>query len=198
MRFSYIFPQTLVRAHTQIAQYGLALVLTGLTLLLGLLLVQAFGEIPPVILLIVPVAVSAWYGGLRAGLLATLLGGFGYLYLFLDPRNSLLIDSPADLEHLALYLSICWLVSWQIEKIQTGRLQAEAHAHAAERWGHELEIQIGKQERANAERDRLFEELDIERARLKNLIEELGIERARLKTVFENIPAGLILADAPS
>jgi len=163
MRFSYIFPQTLVHAHAQIAQYGLAIVVTGLALLLGLLLGQAFGEIPPVILLIVPVALSAWYGGRWAGLLATLLGGFGYVYLFLEPRNSLLIDSPADLERLALYLSIGWLVSWLIETTQTAGRRAEAHARAVER-----------------------------------LVRDLDTERARLKVVIENIPAGLLMADADS
>src|SRR5262245_29287816 len=198
MRYSYIFPQILDSAPAQIAQYGLAVILNVLTLLAGMVFWQEFGERPPIILFIVPIAVSAWYGGLRSGLLAVLLGGLGYVYYLMEPRYSFLITSSADWVHLTLYVSIGCLLSWLIEKIQTGRHQAEAHALAAERWGHELEIQIGKQERADAERDRLLEELDIERARLKNVIEELGIERARLKTVFENIPAGLLLADAPS
>jgi PAS domain S-box-containing protein len=163
MRPSYKFLQTLTRAPNQIARYGLVVVVTGLTLLFGLLLDQAFGRIPPSILLIVPVAVSAWYGGLRSGLLATLLGGLGYAYFFLEPRNSLLVSAPADRDRLALYLGIGWLVSWLIETTQTAGRRAEAHARAVER-----------------------------------LIRDLDTERARLKVVIENIPAGLVMADAPS
>src|SRR5262245_29549453 len=163
MRPSYKFLQPLTRAPTQSARYSLAVVVTGLTLLIGLLLDEAFGGSPPVILLIVPVAVSAWYGGLRSGLLATLLGGLGYSYFFEEPRNSLLVITPADWERLALFLGICLLVSWLIETTQTARRRAEAHARAVER-----------------------------------LVRDLDTERARLKVVIENIPAGLLMADADS
>src|SRR5262245_8331001 len=163
MRPSYKFLQTITRARTQKARYGVVVVVTGLTLLIGLLLDQVLGGSPPIILLIVPVAVSAWYGGLRFGLLATLLGGLGYIYFFLEPRKSLLVITPADWERLALFLSICWLVSWLIETTQTARRRAEAHTRAVER-----------------------------------LVRDLDTERARLKVVIENIPAGLLMADASS
>ncbi|HKQ72531.1 MAG TPA: PAS domain-containing protein [Blastocatellia bacterium] len=162
MRPSYNFLQTLTRAPNQTARYGLAVIVTGLTLFIGWLLEQAFGEIPPVILLIVPVAVSAWHGGLRSGWLATLLGGLGYNYFFLEPRYTWLVITPADWMPLALYLGVCWLVSWLIETTQTARRQAEANLR-----------EVGR------------------------LNKDLDIERARLKVVIENVPAGLLMADAP-
>ena len=163
MRLSFKFLQTLTSANDRKVRYGLVIVVTGLTLLIGLLLDQAFGEIPPVILLIVPVALSAWYGGLWSGLLATVLGGLGYDYFFLEPRHSLLIITRPYWERMALYMVICWLVSWLIAITQTARRRAEAHARAVER-----------------------------------LVRDRDTERARLKVIIENIPAGLILADAPS
>ncbi|HKQ78520.1 MAG TPA: PAS domain-containing protein [Blastocatellia bacterium] len=163
MRVFHRFLQTFTRTHTRTARYGLAIIVTGLTLLIGLLLDQVFGGIPPVILLIVPVVVSAWFGGLRAGLLATLLGGLGYDYFFLGPPGSLFLLTPADWERLALFLGICWLVSWLIETTQNARRRAESHTRTVER-----------------------------------LVKDLDKERARLKVVIENIPAGLLMADAPS
>src|SRR5262249_37471681 len=154
MRLAYKFLQTLTRAPTQTARYGLAVVLSGLTLLIGMLLDQAFGGRPTIFMFIVPVALSAWYGGLRSGLLATLLGGFGYNYLFLEPRNSLLVSTAADWERLALFLGICGLISWLIESSQTARRRAEYDARAAERREEELAVQIAERERAKAERER--------------------------------------------
>jgi len=163
MRLSYKFLQTLTSANDRTVRYGLAIVVTGLTLLIGLLLDQVFGGIPPVILLIIPVAVSAWYGGLWPGALSALLGGLGYDYFFLEPRHSLFVITRAEWERLALYMVICWLVSWLIAITQTARRRAEAHARAVER-----------------------------------LVRDLDTEQARLKVIIENIPAGLILTDAPS
>src|SRR5262245_52855136 len=115
MRFSYKFLQTLARAPTQTVRYGLVVLVSALTFLIGLLLYQTFGGSPPIILFIVPVAVSAWYGGLRSGLLATLLGGLGYNYFLQEPRGSLLAHNATDWMRLSLFLAIGWLVSWLIE-----------------------------------------------------------------------------------
>src|SRR5215510_10709108 len=141
MRSPYKFLQTLARAPTQTARYGLAVVLSGLTLLIGILLDQAIVGSPPVFLFIVPIAVSAWYGGLRSGLLATMLGGLGYVYFFLEPRHTFLIVTPADWMKTALYLGVGWLVSWLIETIQAARRQAEAHARSVERLVEDLDTE---------------------------------------------------------
>src|SRR4030095_11246576 len=98
MKFPYKFLQTLARAPTRTARYGLVVVIVGLTLFVGLFLYQTFGEPPSIILFIVPVALSGWYGGLRSGLLATLLGGLGYSYFLLDPPGSLFAHTATDWE----------------------------------------------------------------------------------------------------
>src|SRR5262249_33949854 len=121
MRVSYGFLQTFARTPTWIARYGMAVVVSGLTLLIGLLLDPAFGGSPLVILFIVPVAISAWYGGMRAGLLAILLGGLVYIYLFLEPHGTLLIPNSVDWVRLALFLAIGWLVSWLVETTHDAR-----------------------------------------------------------------------------
>ena len=184
MRLSYRFLQTFTRTPTWTTRYGMAVVVSSLTLLIGLLLDQAFGGSPPLILFIVPVAVSAWYGGMRAGLPAILLGGLGYSYFFLEPRGSLLVHTAADWMRLALFLGIGWLVSWLIETTHVARRRAEADAQAAGRWAEGLAVQLAEREQAKVERERLIEELDT--------------ERARLKAVIENIPAALLMVEAPS
>ncbi len=42
------------------------------------------------------------------------------------------------------------------------------------------------------------EELQVQNEELRSLAEELGLERARLETVLEEMPAGVVIAEAPS
>jgi PAS domain S-box-containing protein len=132
--------------------------LTTLTLLIGLLHYQTFGRNPPNILSIV--------------------------YFSLSLRDSLLVHNAADWARLSLFLGIGWLVSWLRETSHATRQRDETDSPATERWKKKLAVQIAERERAKAERDRLIEELDM--------------ERARLKAIIENIPAGVLLAEAPS
>jgi PAS domain S-box-containing protein len=53
--------------------YSVSLISTALTVLAKLLLVQVAGPLAPFILSLVPVIISAWYGGLWCGILATVL-----------------------------------------------------------------------------------------------------------------------------
>src|SRR5262249_48745831 len=68
--------------------------------------------------------------------------------------------------------------------MRAARQEIEAKARDAVQRQIELEAQIAERERARAERERL--------------ITELETERARLKAIVEHIPAGVILAEAPS
>lgn len=138
--------------HGRTARYGLVAVVTGLTFILCLLFEQAFGQVPSVIVLTVPVAVSSWYGGMRAGLLAALLGGLAYEYYFLEPRRSWVLTSPEGWGSLALFAGTCWLISWLLETTKKAQRQAEVNLR-------EIEGLIG--------------DLDTERARLKVVVEHM-------------------------
>jgi len=118
------------------AQYGVAIV-SGVGVLSGcLLLKETLGVNLFPSLIMMPVMVRAWFGGLGPELVAALL--------------------------------MSGLLTWLIKAMQN-----------AER------------ERARAERDRLINERE-------RLIAELETERARLTAIVEHIPAGVILAEAPS
>src|SRR5215510_8420654 len=76
MRLSYDkFLQTFPRKSGRLACYGIATVSTGITLFVCLFLNQALGGNLPLTLFIIPVVVSAWFGGLGPGLLTTFLSG---------------------------------------------------------------------------------------------------------------------------
>jgi signal transduction histidine kinase len=56
-------------------RYGLVLLAVALTLVLRLLLQPVLGESAPLLIFILPVLVSAWYGGRGPGLAATVVSG---------------------------------------------------------------------------------------------------------------------------
>ena len=73
-----------------LASYAVALLAVGSVLLLTLLL-QPLLKQTIFLLFFAAVAVSAWYGGMEAGLLATALSTLAVSYFFLEPVFSLLV-----------------------------------------------------------------------------------------------------------
>jgi anti-sigma regulatory factor (Ser/Thr protein kinase) len=78
--------------------YGVAVLATGLVLLVRLALNSVLGERAPLLAFTLPVMLAAWYGGLGPGLFATLLGALAGTYFFVAPALSLV---PADTEDIA-------------------------------------------------------------------------------------------------
>ncbi len=137
----------------------------------------------PLTLFIIPVAVSAWFGGLGPGLLATLLSGLASEYFLTEHNFSLFVMDTADWERLTLFLATSGLLNWLILTMRAAKSAVEARAQEALQRQVELEEQILERERARAERERL--------------IAEIETERARLNAIIEHIPAGVLLAEAP-
>jgi len=162
----------------------MAIISSGVTLIVCLFLNQALSGSLPLTLFIIPVVVSAWFGGLGPGLLATLLSGLASEYFLTEEYFSLFRLDAADWERLTLFLITSGLVNWLILMMRAARQEVEARARDAVHRQIELEAQIVEREQARAERERL--------------IAELETERARLKAIVEHIPAGVILAEAPS
>jgi PAS domain S-box-containing protein len=184
MRLSYgKFLQTFPRASSRQARYGMAVISSGVMLVICLFLNEALSGSLPLTLFIVPVVVSAWYGGLGPGLLATLLCGLASDYFLTEPHFSFFSMDTADWERLALFIATSGLLNLLILMMRAARQEVEARARDAVQRQVELESQIAERERARAERERLITEL------------ETG--RARLNAIIEHIPAGVILAEAP-
>ena len=86
--------------------YLAAVLLVGAALLVRLGLGFAHGTPPMLLLLIIPIMFAAYLGGLRAGLLATVLAALASDYFLLSPRHSLWIDHPAN--------RIQWVMLWAV------------------------------------------------------------------------------------
>jgi PAS domain S-box-containing protein len=88
-------------------------------------------------------------------------------------------------------LLIGGLLSWLIKTRHIISRRGETEAWEDEQRQIELDARVAERERTREERERLITERE-------RLIAELETERARLKAIVENIPAGVILAEAPS
>jgi C4-dicarboxylate-specific signal transduction histidine kinase len=117
--------------------------------------------------------VSAWYGGLGAGLLATILSALSIDYFFISPVHSITLDWQAFLR-LGVFLVVALVTSY----LTTARKRAEEallHAHA------ELEERV--QERT-AELTRANQSLRaeiVERKRAENELWRLQLEMGRVE-----------------
>jgi diguanylate cyclase (GGDEF)-like protein len=90
--------------------YGLAVVLSVLALVLMLLL-RPLMEHSTFFLFIAAVAISALYGGLGPGLVATILSALASDFFFLPPQNALLGGMEETLR-LGIFLATGLIVSW--------------------------------------------------------------------------------------
>ncbi|GAB4201685.1 MAG: hypothetical protein Fur006_54410 [Coleofasciculaceae cyanobacterium] len=84
--------------------YSVAVIASLLTLLLRFLLMPILNDDAPLLLFILPVLFSAWYGGFRPGLLATLLCGVLGTYFFVTPKFSLSAIDLANGTRIAIFI----------------------------------------------------------------------------------------------
>ncbi|HET8921982.1 MAG TPA: ATP-binding protein [Candidatus Acidoferrum sp.] len=93
-----------------IRRYGLAVL--SVTLALGAALLFQRLRIPAVFTpFLFAVAVTAWYGGAGAAVLALLLSCLGFDYFFVHPLHSFYV-SGSDLPYLIIFAAFGWLVTW--------------------------------------------------------------------------------------
>ncbi|HTU92125.1 MAG TPA: ATP-binding protein [Gemmataceae bacterium] len=77
------------------------------------------------------VAVSALYGGMLAGAVATLCSALLVDYLYLEPIHSLGISSPRDVARLCVFLSVALLINF-LTRERIARLRAETQRKATQ------------------------------------------------------------------
>src|SRR5690242_12906344 len=95
---------------SQWAKYGVAVALTSSMLLTRILIGNRI-DVPNLILLITPIILSAYWGGLKPGLLATLLSIAGAAFFILQPIHSFYVVSNTHRIQLIFLLITGILIS---------------------------------------------------------------------------------------
>src|SRR5215204_5013234 len=119
--------------HTSpLLRYGVAVLAIGMAFLVKLLLDPLIVQETPFLLIFGAIMISAWYGGLGPGLLATFAAGLATDYFFLPPTGSL---SGFSLETVPLLVFLLegTLVCLLVEALRAARSRAEGSALEAER-----------------------------------------------------------------
>ena len=89
--------------------YSLTLLAVGLAVLLRWLLDPILGNSLPLVTLYGAVAFGVWIGGYRPALVAVVLGFVACNYLFIQPRGTIVVDTPGVVG-LAAYLFTCAII----------------------------------------------------------------------------------------
>jgi PAS domain S-box-containing protein len=108
-----------------LSHYGVALLSVALALG-GTLLLKSYIAPTPGVLFFPAVMVSAWYGGLVPGLLATFLSTLALNYLFFQPLYLLSITNLKTLVPLVVFILAAGLISYLNESRRTDQWKAEA------------------------------------------------------------------------
>src|ERR671937_799032 len=111
---------------TPFASYAVAVSCAVASVLARLALDPVFGMRLPLLTFFPAVALAAWLGGLRPGLVTTLLCALAGAYLWFPPTHSLRGKEPADLVALALFIAIGVLLSTLNEALLRRRRQMDA------------------------------------------------------------------------
>lgn len=164
-----------------IRRYGMAIIVTGLTLLAALALRLVLEDAVPLVLFILAVMVSAWYGGLGPGVLSSVLSVLAGNYFLMEPARSFSLSSPTDWLRIGAFLVTAAVVSSLSEAMHEARRQAELQAWEAERGRRELEHAMAARAQSEAERERLLSLLEAELAERRVLEESLRCQAEALQ-----------------
>lgn len=105
-------------------RYGFAVLITALALLTRIPFSTVLGGGAPFILFFPAVTISAWYGGLGPGLLATALSALAADFLYIEPIYSLAVNHGADVVRLSLFIFGGSLISWISGALRAANLRA--------------------------------------------------------------------------
>jgi PAS domain S-box-containing protein len=106
-------------------RYLVAALSVGAVLCLRALLAPIVHERSPYMLLNLAVMVSAWYGGLWPGLLASFLSAFAGHYFFVAPLHSFTLAQTKDEVAVTLFLAVTVSISWLAHLLHSATLRAE-------------------------------------------------------------------------
>jgi signal transduction histidine kinase len=101
------------------------------TALRGPILGRALGEDAPLSISALAVAVAAWYGGMKPGMLATVLSLIVGTYLFIE-RDTLIPRKLSDRVRCVMFFAEGTMISWLFDEMRTARARTEAQRRRLE------------------------------------------------------------------
>ncbi len=105
-------------------RYGVAVLAVGAAVLVKLILDPLTAQQTPFLLVLGAIVISAWYGGLGPGLLATGLSALAVDYFFFSPQGSLEVFGP-ELADMSAFVLEGVLVSVLTSSLRSARHRAE-------------------------------------------------------------------------
>jgi signal transduction histidine kinase/ActR/RegA family two-component response regulator len=127
-------------AKSPMSGYLVAVAATLVVLLLRLLLSTLLGETAYFFPFVIAVTVSAWYGGLKPGLLATVLGSIFAIFFFVPPHYTLWISDPKIAIGLFFFVLasvtvslVCDALHKALRTLEVSEASAVQHVKAIER-----------------------------------------------------------------
>ena len=169
-------------------RYLAAVVLVAAAALVRLGFLQALGTRATYVTFYPAVIVAALYGGLSAGLVATVLSAGLAAYFWMEPPG-LAIQDPGDWLALAIFLGSGTMISGVTEAMHRAQARArEAELQAGWAAAGRREAEVLR--KAHAELEIRIQERTAE---LKRTAESLRAERQRFNDVLELLPAYLVL-----
>jgi len=103
--------------------YLVAVAATLVVLLLRLALSHLLGSQAPLLPFLLAVMAAAWWGGLRSGLLATLLGALAGAFFFMEPVFSLWLSTAEEVLDVGMFLVVGTTISWLFEALYEAQLR---------------------------------------------------------------------------
>lgn len=108
---------SLTRGHSAITRYSLAVLLSIFFIVLKISLDPLIGSLTPFIFIFPAVLISAWFGGIGPGAVATILTVLGIAYFFLAPGRQLHLINLTNLLELVVYIVeatiVIFVVHWR-------------------------------------------------------------------------------------
>jgi signal transduction histidine kinase len=106
--------------------YAVAALATALALFIRWPLYPVLDTAFPLLTFFPALAAAAYYGGLRAGLTATVLGALTAGFFLMEPRYTLMVGTARDLSRLVAYVIVGVVLSGFSEALHRARRRAEA------------------------------------------------------------------------
>ncbi|QEH33430.1 Signal transduction histidine-protein kinase/phosphatase DegS [Aquisphaera giovannonii] len=169
------------RRRPLLVRYAAAVVFVALAVLARWLLEPILEDRQAFPTFYVSVTAAAWWGGLGPTFLALALGYLAGDWFFVRPQNTF---SALNLANTGTYFFVGFAIAFFTQMLHAAQARAEANAAELRDRQGELEHEIAERRRVETEREHLFG--------------ELSTARGRLEAVLRQMPAGVVIAEAPS